>query len=147
MPTTFVYIVLIALTANLLSVSGLRCHQCNSHENEDCVSLLVNTPRGQRDEQYLRECAPRGEMEAFCRKTVIKMDVNDQHRVERSCGWLEEKLPNTCFTADNEGYKRTICTCKSDACNGVRSILSSGIGSGLATTLALTIAGISLLRH
>lgn len=130
-----------------IAVSAIRCHQCNSHDNDDCGSLVVNTPRAQRDEQYLKECANQGELQAFCRKTVIKLDVNDEHRIERSCGWIEEKLPNSCFTADNEGYKQTICTCKADACNAATPRPGSDpISIALATTLALTVSVISVLR-
>lgn len=145
MSTTLVYIVFIALTANLLSVSGLRCHQCNSHDNEDCASLVVKTPRAQRDDQYLRDCAPQGDQQVFCRKTTLKLEAYKEHRIDRTCGWIQEKAHNTCFTADNEGYKQTICTCSEDGCNAASSL--SGIGSSLTLTLGLTLILSYLLRY
>ncbi|EDW11479.1 uncharacterized protein LOC6576034 [Drosophila mojavensis] len=145
MSQTLAYIVIIALIANLLSVSGLRCHQCNSHDNEDCVSLVVNTPRAQRDDQYLRDCAPKGDEQAFCRKTIIQLDVNEERRIERSCGWIQEKTHNACFTADNEGYKQTICTCSEDGCNAAPALASPA--SFLTTSLCLAASLGCLLRH
>ncbi|XP_016967618.1 uncharacterized protein LOC108036142 [Drosophila biarmipes] len=121
----FIYAVCLALVANFLTVSAIRCHQCNSHDNEDCVGLVVNTPLAQRDNQYLTDCAPPSGMEAFCRKTVIKFDMNNEHRIERSCGYIPEKIQNACFTADNEGYKQIICTCPEEGCNGAQSLLGA----------------------
>ncbi|ALC38908.1 CG14275 [Drosophila busckii] len=143
MSTMLAYVVLIAALANVLSVDAIRCHQCNSHENPDCGSLLVNTPRAQRDKQYLRECAPKGNSEVFCRKTVIELNVQKEHRIERSCGWIKEKTHNACFTADNEGYKQTICTCSDDSCNGANLINSNTLW---ATTFALCVALSNMLR-
>ncbi|XP_030557334.1 uncharacterized protein LOC115760221 [Drosophila novamexicana] len=145
MSQTLAYITLIAFIAHLLSVSGLRCHQCNSHDNEDCASLVVNTPRAQRDEQYLLDCEPKGVDQAFCRKTVIKLEVNDEHRIERSCGWIQEKAHNTCFTADNEGYKQIVCTCSEEGCNGARAL--AGPGSVLVLALSLLAALGCVLRR
>ncbi|KAH8376598.1 hypothetical protein KR093_000190 [Drosophila rubida] len=145
MSTTLVYIVFIALTANLLSVSGLRCHQCNSHENADCANLLVKTPRAQRDDHYLRECITQGDQQAFCRKTVIKLDFYEEHRIDRGCGWIPEKTPNTCFSADNEGFKQTICTCNEDGCNGATA--PNGFGVSLVASLGLTLTLGYLLGH
>ncbi|KAM8717176.1 hypothetical protein ACLKA7_003959 [Drosophila subpalustris] len=145
MSTTLFYIVLFAFTTNLLSVSGLRCHQCNSHDNEDCVSLMVRTPRAQRDDQYLRDCAQQGDQQVFCRKTIVKLEALNEQRIDRSCGWIREIAHNTCFTADNEGYKQTICTCSEDGCNGASAL--TGVGPGLAITLGLTVTLSYLQRH
>ncbi|XP_034100317.1 uncharacterized protein LOC132798491 [Drosophila nasuta] len=147
MSTKLVYFVFIALTANFLSVSAIRCHQCNSHENADCANLLVKTPRAQRDDQYLRECTGQGggDQQAFCRKTIIKLELYDEHRIDRSCGWIAEKTPNSCFSADNEGFKQTICTCSDDGCNGATSL--SGFGGSLITSLGLAMVLRYLLRH
>ncbi|XP_034666598.1 U-scoloptoxin(05)-Er3a [Drosophila subobscura] len=142
--TSLAYAVCIAMIINLLSVDALRCHQCNSHSNEDCSSLLVNTPRAQRDDQFLKDCAPRGEKEAFCRKTVLKFEVNGEHRIERGCGWIEEKMQNACFTADNEGYKQTICTCNEEGCNAATSLL--GAHHTLAAA-AISLLIVHLIRH
>lgn len=134
-------------SSHFLPVSAIRCHQCNSHENEDCASLVVNTPRAQRDEQYLKDCvAPVGQ-QAFCRKTVIKFEVNDEHRIERNCGWIPEKTQNSCFTADNEGYKQVVCTCSEEGCNGASSLMGARqVGYSLAATVvSLTVA--SILRY
>ncbi|EDW04070.1 uncharacterized protein LOC6561943 [Drosophila grimshawi] len=131
MTTRFAYIVLIALIANILSAWGLRCHQCNTHDNDDCESLRVNTPRAQLDDQYLKDCAPKDGQPPFCRKTIIRLEVPPEQRIVRSCGWVQEKMHNTCFTADNEGYKETICTCSDEGCN------AAGFSSpGLVTLLA-----------
>ncbi|XP_030384177.1 uncharacterized protein LOC115631542 [Scaptodrosophila lebanonensis] len=146
--SAFAYAVLFALIVNLfLSATALRCHQCNSHDNDDCSHLIVNTPRGQRDNQFLLNCDPKGSAQPFCRKTVLKFEVNDEHRIERSCGWIEEKTQNVCFTADSEGFKQTICTCAEEGCNGAPTQLN---GPRLwyslsATAFSLVMAGV--LRH
>ncbi|XP_052851358.1 uncharacterized protein LOC128261616 [Drosophila gunungcola] len=145
--TIFIYAVCLALVANFMSVSAIRCHQCNTHDNEDCGGLVVNTPRAQRDNQFLKDCAPPSGKEAFCRKTVIKFEANNEHRIERSCGFIEEKIQNACFTADNEGYKQIICTCADEGCNGAKSLMGarqvaySLVGSVVSLALA------SIIRH
>ncbi|XP_033165178.1 uncharacterized protein LOC117144219 isoform X2 [Drosophila mauritiana] len=145
--TTYAYAMCLVLAANLLSVNAIRCHQCNSHDNEDCGGLVVNTPRAQRDNQYLTDCVPPSGEVAFCRKTVINFEQNNERRIERSCGFIPEKIQNACFTADNEGYKQIICTCPDEGCNGASSLLSvrqlgySLVGSVVSLALA------SMLRH
>ncbi|KAH8413335.1 hypothetical protein KR009_010048, partial [Drosophila setifemur] len=127
-----------------ITVSAIRCHQCTTHDNEDCATLVVNTPRAQRDEQYLKDCLSKNGEEPFCRKTVIKFEVNGEQRIERNCGWIPEKIQNGCFTADNEGYKQMICTCSGDACNGASALMGAQqVGYSLmATVVSLTLAAI-----
>ncbi|XP_016989249.1 U-scoloptoxin(05)-Er3a [Drosophila rhopaloa] len=145
--TIYIYAVCLALAANFISVSAIRCHQCKSHENNDCFGLVVNTPQAQVDNQYLRDCTPPSGEEAFCRKTVIKFELHDEHRIERSCGYLKEKIENGCYSADNEGYKQIVCTCNGDGCNGAKSLMGvrqvgySLVGSVVSLVLA------SIIRH
>ncbi|XP_017047989.1 uncharacterized protein LOC108092767 [Drosophila ficusphila] len=145
--TIFIYAVCLALVANFSSVSAIRCHQCNSHDNEDCGGLVVNTPRAQRDNQYLKDCSPPNGTAAFCRKTVIMFDQNKERRIERSCGHIEEKIQNACFSADNEGYKQVVCTCHEEGCNGASSLLGvRQVGYSLiGSVVSLALAGV--LRH
>ncbi|XP_034475231.1 uncharacterized protein LOC117782277 isoform X2 [Drosophila innubila] len=106
---------------------------------------MVRTPRAQRDDQYLRECTPKEDKQMFCRKTILKLEARNEHRIDRDCGWVPDNSHNTCFTADNEGYKQTICTCSEDGCNGASAL--TGIGPGLAMSLGLTVSLSYLLRH
>ncbi|XP_017098038.2 UPAR/Ly6 domain-containing protein crok [Drosophila bipectinata] len=142
--TIFMYAVCLAVLSNLLSVSAIRCHECNSHEDEDCASLVVNTPRAQRDDQFLKECNIKDGQVPFCRKTVIKFEVNDNQRIVRNCGWIPEKVQNACFTADNEGYKQVVCTCNGDGCNGASALLGARqVGYSLiATVVSLAMAAV-----
>lgn len=99
------------------SVNAIRCHQCNSHLQEDCTALRLVTPRAPRDDQFLTECET---ADMFCRKTITKIEVTGENRVIRSCGLLDnnkKEKKTYCFDDDNEGYKQTICTCYEDGCN------------------------------
>lgn len=99
------------------TVNAIRCHQCNSHLQEDCTELRLITPRAPRDEQFLTECES---PDMFCRKTITKIEVSGENRIIRSCGYLDNDKSaktNYCFDADNEGYKQRICTCYEDGCN------------------------------
>ncbi|XP_067624599.1 uncharacterized protein [Eurosta solidaginis] len=114
--TATIFVITI-LASFIFSVNAIKCHQCNSHLQEDCNELRLITPRAPRDDQYLEECAS---PEMFCRKVVTTIEVNDEHRVIRSCGTLDNYLhekKDTCIDTDNEGYKQTICTCFEDGCN------------------------------
>ncbi|XP_046812214.1 uncharacterized protein LOC111678423 [Lucilia cuprina] len=121
----------------LLPVNAIRCHQCNSHINEDCTTLRLSTPRAPRDDQFLAECAEQpGGARAFCRKTVLTIEVTGEHRIIRGCGWLQDRgemSNNSCFTADNEGYKQILCACNEDGCNG-----SSGLHINKWSVLSMT---------
>ncbi|XP_065357565.1 uncharacterized protein LOC135951775 [Calliphora vicina] len=123
------YTVIIAcITSQFLSVNAIRCHQCNSHLDEECTSLRLSTPRAPLDDQFLKECDGPHEAQAFCRKTVLTIEVTGEHRIIRGCGWLRDRAEignNSCFTADNEGYKQIICACNEDGCNGSSALYIS----------------------
>ncbi|KAM7354477.1 uncharacterized protein ACRADG_006125 [Cochliomyia hominivorax] len=133
--------IIACITSQFLSVNAIRCHQCNSHLDEDCTTLRLSTPRAPRDDQFLKECEVQPDQKAFCRKTVLTIEVTGEHRIIRGCGWLRDRAEignNSCFTADNEGYKQIICACNEDGCNGGSSLFISK-----SSILALT--GLSLL--
>uniref|UniRef100_A0A1A9WKS0 Protein quiver n=1 Tax=Glossina brevipalpis TaxID=37001 RepID=A0A1A9WKS0_9MUSC len=115
--------------AKIYRLNAIRCHQCNSHLDEDCTSLRSNSSQTQHgDEQYLRECDGEHKAHAFCRKTVIKIEVSGEQRIIRGCGWKYDRVymaNDGCFNADNEGYTQIICACKTDACNAGHSVLAS----------------------
>ncbi|XP_053958710.1 uncharacterized protein LOC128863528 [Anastrepha ludens] len=130
----------------ILSVNGLRCHQCNSHLQEDCMLLRLVTPRAPRDDQYLEECAS---PEMFCRKTVTHIEVSGESRIIRSCGRLDsfvQEKKNYCFDADNEGYKQTICTCYEDGCNAAPPRLGNGNHVTMLSATGLCVLVARLLR-
>ena len=129
----------------LFTVDAIRCHQCNSHLDEDCTTLRLNTPRGLRDDQFLKECEEKFGVEAFCRKTVVKIEINQEQRIVRGCGWLHDRAEsgnNSCFTADNEGYKQMFCTCNTDGCNGSTALLVSKWSIMAATALSVAMAAV-----
>lgn len=134
----------------VLSADAIRCHQCNSHLDEDCTGLQLTVPRGVRDEQYLVDCDQAEDAAVmFCRKTITNILVNEEKRVVRGCGWHTEDLRgrgDTCITADNEGFFEEICACFSDGCNsattlmkGVRSNVAMAFGLSLLMLLIATI--------
>ncbi|XP_037960435.1 uncharacterized protein LOC119689637, partial [Teleopsis dalmanni] len=118
----------ISVLLNKFAAEAIRCHECNSHLEEDCTSLSLSTPHGGRDNTYLRECTLQGAEDAFCRKTVTTIEATGEKRVVRSCGWIKDNpnivQANSCFNADNEGYLQTICTCDNDGCNAAPSLFT-----------------------
>ncbi|XP_055919408.1 uncharacterized protein LOC129951336 [Eupeodes corollae] len=125
----------------VLSANAIRCHQCNSHLDEDCNSLRLTVPRGVRDDQYLDDCqVPDDATRVFCRKTVTNIIVNSEKRIVRSCGWRAEDLRgrnDTCMTADNEGFFEEICACFTDGCNSAPS--SMGVQTNVLMAFGLSI--------
>lgn len=136
-------VILAVIATFFLSVDAIRCHQCNSHMEEDCTELRLNTPRAPVDTQFLRECVQKGvdPAEAFCRKTAFKIDVNGAHRIIRDCGWISDRKDRnmSCVDADNEGFKQTICTCYTDGCN------SAPMSRQFNSFLAVSLSGLSIL--
>jgi len=121
-------IVIISTIASsfVLSVDAIKCHQCNSHLDEDCIKLRLSTPGAVVDPEYLRECHEKPGKDAYCRKTTLNIEATGEHRIVRGCGWTEpEKLSDQCFSADNEGYVHTICSCVDDGCNAAPSLPSN----------------------
>ncbi|XP_013108826.1 uncharacterized protein LOC106088072 isoform X2 [Stomoxys calcitrans] len=140
-------VIVAVITSQCLSAHALRCHQCNSHKEEDCINLKLTTPGDKRDDQFLKECVMENGKEPFCRKTVLKVEVTREQRIIRECGYMREKMQTdtglSCVSADNEGYQQTICACDEDGCNGSQSIANSkwtilgvtGLSAVLATVL------------
>ncbi|XP_017474042.1 PREDICTED: uncharacterized protein LOC108364742 [Rhagoletis zephyria] len=130
----------------IASVDAIRCHQCNSHLQEDCNALRLITPRAPLDDQFLEECS---EPNMFCRKTVTTIEVSGENRVIRSCGKLESYVgekKDYCFDADNEGYKQTICTCYEDGCNAAPPRLATGDHMTMLSATGLCVLVARLLR-
>ncbi|XP_004531403.1 uncharacterized protein LOC101460978 [Ceratitis capitata] len=109
-------VIITIFSTSIPAANALRCHQCNSHLQEDCTVLRLVTPRAPRDDQFLGECES---PDMFCRKIVTQIEVTGEHRIIRSCGKLDNKKEKNsyCFDADNEGFKQTICNCFEDGCN------------------------------
>lgn len=125
----------------IMEADAIRCHQCNSHLDEDCNSLRLTVPRGVRDEQYLEDCEERPDStRVFCRKTVTNIIVNSEKRIVRGCGWHTEDLRgrnDTCITADNEGFFEEICACFTDGCNSAPSM--SEVRTNVAMAFGLSV--------
>ncbi|KAL9925571.1 uncharacterized protein LOC119640436 [Glossina fuscipes] len=141
-------LIIACITSQFLSANAIRCHQCNSHLDKGCISLPSNTSLQQGDEQYLKECEGEHKAHAFCRKTVIKIEVSGEHRIIRSCGWKYDRVymaNDGCFNADNEGYTQIICACKTDACNAGHSMVASGWSLLVATAVCLLLAAASTI--
>ncbi|KAI9578438.1 hypothetical protein GQX74_009012 [Glossina fuscipes] len=139
-----------AIQSDVQVTNAIRCHQCNSHLDKGCISLPSNTSLQQGDEQYLKECEGEHKAHAFCRKTVIKIEVSGEHRIIRSCGWKYDRVymaNDGCFNADNEGYTQIICACKTDACNAGHSMVASGWSLLVATAVCLLLAAASTIYN
>ncbi|XP_075152563.1 uncharacterized protein LOC142226430 [Haematobia irritans] len=136
-------VLMAVITTQCLSVNAIRCHQCNSHREEDCTNLRLSTPGAPISDQFLKECEVTNAQEAFCRKTVLKIEVTGEHRVVRECGWIRDKAQVesglSCFSDDHEGYTQLICACDEDGCNG-----STSLGNSKWTVLGLTALCVSI---
>ncbi|XP_073826141.1 uncharacterized protein [Musca autumnalis] len=144
-------VIVAVITSQCLSVEALKCHQCNSHREEDCTTLRLSTPGNVLNDQFLKECQVPNNATAFCRKTVLKIEVTGEQRVIRECGWKRDRIQQqeagvSCFSADNEGYTQTICACDDDGCNGSNSLMAGGKWTVLSVT-ALSVAIATVLRR
>lgn len=128
-------------------MSAIKCHQCNSFNEQDCLELELSAPKGARDNQYLLECEPTGEFDkskAFCRKNTFKIESTGEKRVIRNCGYIPESSVIAkeneayCLQADSEGLDQRICSCYEDGCNS-GPILASSLGFSLTLGLGLLI--------
>ncbi|XP_035225110.1 uncharacterized protein LOC118197682 [Stegodyphus dumicola] len=96
--------------------SALKCHVCNSLDNETCDDL--------KDNRFLVDCytvnSNPERNHSNCRKEVFSaysaaFGMNTQ-RTFRTCGY--EKHPRfSCFYSSNIDLKGTTCECTEDGCN------------------------------
>ncbi|XP_013108825.2 uncharacterized protein LOC106088072 isoform X1 [Stomoxys calcitrans] len=139
-------VIVAVITSQCLSVNALRCHQCNSHKEEDCIKLQLSTPGELRDNQFLKECVVQNGQQPFCRKTVLKIEATGEERIIRECGWMRDRIQTengiSCFNSDNEGYIQTICACDEDGCNGSQSLAKSKWNVLGVTAMSVAIATI-----
>ncbi|XP_061391062.1 uncharacterized protein LOC133326427 [Musca vetustissima] len=143
-------VIVAVITSQCLSVEAIRCHQCNSHNREDCITLRLSTPGNALDDQFLKECEGPHNATAFCRKTVLKIEVTGEQRIIRECGWKRDRAQQegiSCFSADNEGYLQTICACDTDGCNGSPSLMGGNSKWTVLSVTALSVAVAAVLRR
>ncbi|XP_066975866.1 uncharacterized protein [Macrobrachium rosenbergii] len=75
-------------------------------------------------------------MEADCKGSCMKSEINSQYGDAQSYGCIPKKMPDNCTTETDHGDTEITCYCNTDLCN------SSGV-----TTLALPVLlGSFLLR-
>uniref|UniRef100_T1PFZ6 Activin types 1 and 2 receptor protein n=1 Tax=Musca domestica TaxID=7370 RepID=T1PFZ6_MUSDO len=139
----YLTVIVAVITSQCLSAEAIRCHQCNSHQEEDCITLRLSTPGNVLNDQFLKECQVPNNMTAFCRKTVLKIEVTGEQRTVRECGWKRDKVQQetgvSCFSADHEGYTQIICACDEDGCNG-----SPSLGGSHTKWMVLAVTGVSV---
>jgi len=92
---------------------GLKCHQCNSHDDETCNDPFTkDTPT---------ECPADGNTYTICRK--IYQYIRDEPSVIRSCGYEKwDKYDGDCYTTVLEEYNTEVCSCAEDGCNGTSGL-------------------------
>lgn len=120
---SLVLVLSIAATAN-----GLKCYVCNSHLDPACGEpFYINSEA--IDSKFARICDDR-DGEPFCRKTKTFLEINEETRIHRDCGYYE-RTGYDCYQKRSEDYISDVCQCNTDFCN-------SGNKIG-AVTLAITI--------
>ncbi|XP_044759483.1 uncharacterized protein LOC123317161 [Coccinella septempunctata] len=99
----------------LTAVYALKCFQCNSFDNPECLTLKNNDT----DSEHYKECPKLEGNVTFCRKLYQQLENDEKtERVRRSCGWILHKEPKDhCWRADTDFKKERNCQCFGDACN------------------------------
>jgi len=118
--------------------SGIKCHQCNSYTEAECVDPFFHpdTPDKPKTDKFLMECPNNGK-EHFCRK--IYQNVRDDVRVIRSCGWERDEKGRDCYTTVLEEYNTVVCQCDADGCNSANTYKLSLVSAMCAVVLAYLI--------
>ncbi|XP_045476289.1 uncharacterized protein LOC123681948 [Harmonia axyridis] len=98
----------------LTAVYALKCFQCNSFDNPECLTLNSNDTNS----AHYKEC-PKSKNATFCRKIYQQIDNEEQtERVRRSCGWIvHNEAKDHCWRSDTDFKKERNCQCFDDACN------------------------------
>ncbi|KAB0792892.1 hypothetical protein PPYR_12512 [Photinus pyralis] len=108
-------IIVVAFFRHLPGTDGIKCFQCNSTENEECLTLSTTD----LDSPFYQECEPTNDaVKPFCKKTKYFMNYPYSiFRITRECG-------RVFFKDDDEGCKyadvlkaEKVCQCFSDGCN------------------------------
>ncbi|CRK99445.1 CLUMA_CG012612, isoform A [Clunio marinus] len=110
-------------------VSGLKCYECNSFNNTDCLDPFVHS----NAEGFYNECLPinkdiksiTNEVETvearWCRK--LTQNVYGKIRIIRSCGFINEteqseNVDKSCYKSAFTSHVSSIyCACAEDGCN------------------------------
>lgn len=128
MLVNFVSVVIISMVSLKGTVEAIKCHQCNSFLEPDCMELTLSAPTGMRDNQFLQDCVGNHSEIAFCRTTSWKILASEEQRIIRACGfipdnaaWAKEKK-DYCVEADFDWMDQNICNCFEDGCNSARNL-------------------------
>ena len=121
-----VSIVVCLLLAAPFLAYGIKCYECNSAEDPDCMDPFVDEPINDGEKPkvkdaakgFLNDCPAEANL---CRKT--DQYVRGEASVIRSCATEEYK--NECYKTVLEEYNTLSCTCKEDECNHAPASLAS----------------------
>merc|ERR1712156_1252762 len=114
---------------------ALKCHQCNSHDNEKCGDPFVDDEGNVLTDEFLLPCADANA--TLCRK--IYQYIRGEESIIRTCGKEEQKYD--CYTTVLEEYNSEVCACDNeDGCNG-SSALSVSFVSIILTALGAYLVG------
>jgi len=135
-----VSIVVCLLLAAPFLAYGIKCYQCNSAEDKDCMDPFVDEPINDGEKPkvkdaakgFLNDCPAEA---TLCRKT--DQYVRGEASVIRSCATEEYK--NECYKTVLEEYNTLSCTCKEDECNHAPASLAS-----LATIALMALVAVAL---
>lgn len=127
----FVTIVIISMFSLKETVEAIKCHQCNSFLEPDCMELTLSAPTGMRDDQFLMDCVGNHSEIAFCRTTSWRIIASEEKRIIRACGyipdnaaWATEKK-DYCVNADFDWVDQDICNCFEDGCNSASTVVAT----------------------
>jgi len=138
--------IIVAFSALVAVGYAIKCHQCNSHNDEICGKYDENgVYLGGQD--TLKECTGG---ETYCRK--ILQVVRDEESIIRTCGSAEHrkagedeayspsKKGGFCYTTVMEEYNTEVCTCDpsfdEDGCNGASAFSAVSALTAVLTAIA-----------
>ncbi|RZF43340.1 hypothetical protein LSTR_LSTR001601 [Laodelphax striatellus] len=119
----FTLMIILVIFLSKSNVDGIKCFQCNSMNDPDCINLEKNDTSS----YHYRECEEEkvSEKKIFCRKILQKiLDRNGLVRVVRKCGWVKHPRLE-CYSATNKDHEETVCQCFEDGCNSATGITAS----------------------
>lgn len=146
----FVTIVIIIMFSLKETVEAIKCHQCNSFLEPDCMELSLSAPFGMQDDQFLMDCVGNHSEIAFCRTTSWKILASEEKRIIRACGyipdnavWAKDKK-DYCVNADFDWIDQNICNCFEDGCNAAPTVVAT---IGMVFIVAASIIAVTFISY
>jgi len=104
----------------------LKCFVCNSYvEGETECSDDFDGEHYMIQEHFLKTCPVEEGKEVYCKK--VKMWLQGETRVDRSCGYNKREYPEPCYQSRSDDHIVDTCQCDEEGCNSSPYSVSSSV--------------------